>query len=508
MQNWNDLKIFSREELLEMVPEGFTFKTSPWSHQVAAFLATISNKGFLDALDLGTGKSKVSIDVCRYLDFLNGNKKGIRVLFICLNTAVEKMKDEVETHSDLSAVCVRGNKAEKWKLFNKEFNFYIINYEGLRSLLTDRVKKGTKVTYDDKTLKEKRKDKLKDEINWKYVNRLLSKKFDVLIIDESHKIKTPKSLIFRVVKAISKKVTNRVLLTGTPFGNTLLDVWSQYFIVDQGDTFYPSFSLFKAAHFVDKGYWGPLWKATPKGKKFIEENLYSKALRYQEKECNDLPPKVFRVLNYKLSKQQREAYNGIIDDKLDELTINIKSKALALKEIASGFIAAEDYLFKKNPKLELLWDIIENIYEEYKAVIFVERTISRKIIEKMLKKKKIKFRSLSGETKDKYHEYSTFQKDSESRVMVANIKSGGASIDLTAASYCIHYESGGSVINYKQSLKRIHRGGQDKRCFFYSLIGTNTVEVSTYRDLQNNVDAFDSIVDGKTAKAYLLGEMI
>ena len=506
MNNWNDLKIFSREELLEMVPKGFEFKTSPWSHQVAAFLATISNKGFLDALDLGTGKSKVSIDVCRYLDFLNGNKKGIRVLFICLNTAVEKMKDEVETHSDLSAVCVRGNKAEKWKLFNKEFNFYIINYEGLRSLLTDRVKKGTKVTYDDKTLKEKRKDKLKDEINWKYVNRLLSKKFDVLIIDESHIIKTPKSLIFRVVKAISKKVSNRMLLTGTPFGNTLLDVWSQYFIVDNGDTFYPSFSLFKSAYFVDKGYWGPLWKATPKGKKFIEENLYSKALRYREDECNDLPPKVFRVLNYKLSPQQREAYNNLIDDNHDSLTVNIANKSIGFRTIASGFIKSSDYIFKKNPKLELLWDIVENVYEEHKIVIFVEYTMSRKIIEKLLKKKKIKFNTLSGETKDKYKEYSTFQKDDKYRVMVAQIKSGGASIDLFAATYCVHFENGGSVINYKQSIKRIHRGGQTKKCFFYSLIGTGTVEVSIYNDLQNGVDAFAKIVDGEKAKKYIMGE--
>jgi len=58
-----------------MVPDGFTFKTDPWTHQIAAFLATISNEGFLNALDLGTGKTKISIDVCRYLDFKKQQQK-------------------------------------------------------------------------------------------------------------------------------------------------------------------------------------------------------------------------------------------------------------------------------------------------------------------------------------------------------------------------------------------------------------------------------------------------
>ena len=88
---WNDLKLFNRDELLELVPKGFKFKTAPWTHQVAAFIACISSPGFLCCLDLGVGKTKVAIDVCRYLDFLDGSKKKIKVLYLCLNTAVEKM---------------------------------------------------------------------------------------------------------------------------------------------------------------------------------------------------------------------------------------------------------------------------------------------------------------------------------------------------------------------------------------------------------------------------------
>ena len=506
IDNWNDMKLFSREELLKMVPDGFTFKTSPWTHQIPPFLANITFDGFLDALDLGTGKTKVAIDTCRYIDWKNGGWKRVKVLFICLNAAVEKMEDEVHTHSDLSAICVRGNREEKWEKLNQISNFYIINYEGLRSLMSERTVIGSTEYIDNKSGLIKTRNKHKDQISYKSINRLMALKFDVIIIDESHIIKSPNSLIFKTIKQITKKIKKSILLTGTPFGNTLLDVWSQYFIVDKGETFGANFKTFKLSYFVDKGYFGPAWVPTTSGKKYIEDNLYRKAIRYEESECEDLPPKVFRVLKYDLSSRQRKLYDELIDEKYSELTADIANKAIGFKTIASGFIKSSDHVLKDNPKLDLLWDIIENVYEKHKIVVFFEYTMSRKIVEKFIKKKKIPYRMLGGEIKDKYEQYNTFQNDPKYRVMLAQIKSGGASIDLFAATYCIFHEHGGSVINYKQACKRIHRGGQTQRCFFYSLLGRGTVEVSMHRDLSNGVDAFAKIVDGEAAKRYILGE--
>lgn len=489
MNNWNDLKLFSRQELLGMVPKGFEFKTSPWDHQIAAFLASISNDGFLSALDLGTGKTKVIIDTCKYFD----SDGGTKALYLCLNTAVEKMRDEVLKHSDFSAVCVRGSKQEKWNILSSDHNFYIAGYEGFRSMVTKRVDVPGRKTR-------------KEIIEPKRIKALLGLKFNRIIIDESHTIKSPSSLIFRIIKQLSKKVEKRYLLTGTPFGNTLLDIWSQYFIVDFGEIYGHSFSIFRNSYFEDKGWFGPIWKPTKTGEKFIQSNLYSKALRYREDECESLPPKVFESLRYKLSREQTKAYNNLLDDKIDELNIDIGSKAQGFRQIASGFIKSSDHVFKKNPKLDLLWDIIENVYLDHKIVVFFEYTKSREIVEKLLKGKKIKFNSISGATKDKYHEYNTFQNNPEYRVMCGQIKSAGSSIDLFAATYCVFFEHGGSVINYKQALKRIHRGGQTKKCFFYSLLGVNTVEISIHRDLSRGVDAFAKIVDNKKARRYMIGK--
>jgi len=503
MHNWNWLKSFNRKELISMVPKGFRFKTKPWTHQIASFLAAISDDGFLCAADLGTGKTKVSIDVCRYISWLNKNK-NIKVLYLCLNSAVEKMRDEVLTHSDFTAICIRGSKHEKEKLFDKKYNFYIINFESFRLMMTKKVLKMEKKVIVNEKLKTKKINK--EVIDENKIRRFNDRKFDVLIVDESHSIKSQTSLIFRIVKKISFSIKNRKLLTGTPFGKTLLDVWPQYYIIDFGKTYSPNFNLFKKSYFKDIGYWGPLWVPTKEGERLISKRLFTRAIRYTEDEVDDLPPKNFRVLNYELSKKQRKIYNDLLRDEYDNLTKDIKKKGITFREITSGFIASSDYTFKKNPKLELMWDLIENVYEKHKIVVFVERTISREIIEKLLKKKKVLFNTMSGATKDKEWEWRTFQTDPEYRVMVANVKSGGASIDLFAANYTIYYELGGSVIQHKQSLKRTHRGGQTKRCFFYYLIGNETVEVSIHRDLQNGVDAFSRIMDDEQARDYFNGK--
>ena len=494
--NWNHLKKYSKDELLSLVPEGFEFKTPPWTHQIAAFIATIANDGFLCALDLGTGKTKVSIDYCKYLEQELGS---MRALVLCLHSAVENIRDEVNIHSDMSAVCLRGSKKDKFQLIKEDANFFIINYEGLRAMLTMKVESSREPITDKNGDMELDEDgeivykiKNKQVVNQKDFNIFMSTgRFNTLVIDESHLLKNIHSLNFIITKKISAKTQNKVLLTGTPFGNTLLDIWAQYFVMDFGKTFDTSFTRFKNAYFKDKGYFGPKWVVTENGEKIIKEKMFTRAIRYKEDEVDDLPEKVFRTLKYSLTPEQRKAYSAAKESMEENVG---SSRYHEYRRISSGF-QKDEKKFKKNPKLDLLWDLIEGVVEDHKIVIFTEYIVSHEIITKLLKKKKIKFCHLSGKTKKNHEQITTFQTDSSYRVMVANMKSGSASINLFAATYCIHYELGGSVIEYKQSLKRIHRGGQLYRCFLYVLLGTGKVEVGMSNNLKNGVDAFSRIVD-------------
>jgi SNF2 family DNA or RNA helicase len=98
--------------------------------------------------------------------------------------------------------------------------------------------------------------------------------------------------------------------------------------------------------------------------------------------------------------------------------------------------------------------------------------------------------------KDKHKEYTTFNDDKNHRIMIAHPMSGGMSINLVAASYCVFFSNGYKVIDRKQCEKRIHRAGQkSERVFYYDLIGKDTIEKGILENLMNGLDSFDRILN-------------
>jgi len=507
----------TRGDLLSMVPKGFKFHTDPWTHQIASFVAAISVEQFLLALDLGTGKTKVAIDVCRYAEQTFEPVNGI---VVCLNSAVEKWVEEIQTHSsELSSIAVRGEaltNGDWWNkdtsiiktakeaklevLFSNHVNLRVVSFEGLRSVCTDRIKpQFGKKGYD--------------QINLKVLGQLIKLRPNFLIIDESHKVKNKDALIFDIINTISKHVRWRLLLTGTPFHN-LLDIWAQYYILDRGNTFGQSFYRFRQDHFENhkkylknRGIEINNWKVTPEGKEHIMKMMYTSAIRYDESEVHDMPGKVFEVRKYRLSKEQRADYLDIIKSFDDKTRKQYGENAsMIFRQICSGFILRTKKIYKENPKLDLLQELVEEIVPHDKVVIFHAFDMEYDIISKLLRKLKVNFTEINGRVKDKYSNNKKFLTDENCRVMVANVASGSASIDLQSARYAIFFNNARSIIDRKQAIKRIHRGKIHRTRFYYDLIGENTIEMSLYRNLQNGVNLFDEVMDRKRFLAVVKGE--
>jgi hypothetical protein len=181
------------------VPEGFVFLgPEPWEHQLATFIANIANDGFNDWLDLGTGKTKVAIDTCRYWKMKKGGP--YRVLVVCLNSAVGNWRDEIEMHSDMRATMLTGKIEDRWEMLEGE-GFFIVNYEGLRLMMT---KKEKKRNHTGKIV-----GKLVGD--GKRFNQMKQFKFDCIIADESHRS------IYNVYKNIFEYFDSIQLgLTATP----------------------------------------------------------------------------------------------------------------------------------------------------------------------------------------------------------------------------------------------------------------------------------------------------
>ena len=488
LENYNELKMLEEKSWWELIPDGYSFHTKPWAHQVLATACNMANDSFLQALDMGTGKTKIIIDSLRYY---KASGREVRALVVCLNSAVENWVEEFETHGpEFKPITVKGGcrKQRTEELIEAPADIKVISFEALRSLCCKREPEIGCYT-------PKGKQKHKEVIDRKFILSFISSfKPTALIIDESHKVKNFKAKIFGVLKYIAARTKQRYLLTGTPFHN-LLDVWAQYYLLDFGETFGTSFWGFKKTYFdeVKEYYYGQSiskWEITEEGKQNIERLMWRKAIRFTEDECQDLPPKVFIKKEYHLTKEQWDWYERISSG-------DTEAKLMAKRQICSGFLYRENKSFKDNPKLELLADLLGIIVEKDKAVIFHEFIEEARMIEDLLKRAKIKSISLNGRQKNNFANSKKFQTSESIRVCIAHPLSGGASINLHRARYCINFSNGYSVIDWKQKIKRIHRGTIRRKRIYYDLVGHGTVEAGMYWGLRNDINVFDSVMNGK-----------
>jgi SNF2 family DNA or RNA helicase len=280
-----------------------------------------------------------------------------------------------------------------------------------------------------------------------------------------------------------------------------MDVWAQYWLMDFGELFGNSFWQFKLNYFEEVpvvmrgGKINPSWtewKITPDGKAQIERLMWSRAIRFSEDECQDMPEKVFIKKMYTPSKRQRKLLVEI-----DEGHYGDEAKMMMKRQVCSGFFYKTGEKIKDNPKLELLADLLGVMVEHDKVVIFHEFIEECRMIEDLLTKARIGFTSINGQHTDNFQRSKDFQNLPLLRVCIVNPKSGGQSINLHAARYAINFSNGYSVIDWKQKIKRIHRGEIKRKRIYYDLVGRNTIERSIYWGLRNNIDIFDGVMNGK-----------
>ena len=112
--------------------------------------------------------------------------------------------------------------------------------------------------------------------------------FDWLVVDESSLFKDPSTKRFRALRAILPAFRKRNILTGTPTPNSLLELWPQIFILDQGKRLGPSFDTYRGRYFERNDETGVL-----EPKQGAERAIYRKisdiVLRLDSSGMKDIP---------------------------------------------------------------------------------------------------------------------------------------------------------------------------------------------------------------------------
>lgn len=475
------------------------FKTEPWLHQLVCFYIGLCQPRFLFLLDMGLGKTKILADLMTQLQRERKLEGALITVPRIIN--LDSWSEDLAVHSELEPwSCGVTDIEEKWeRLAYPKGDVSLIDYQGLHLALCKKQKGKKGLFRDDKKV------------------RHIQKQYNFIGIDESHKLSSYDNLWFGIMNQLTKTAEFCYASTGTLFGKDPTDLWSQFYLVDRGETFGENLGLFRASFFTKKqNPWkGIKYIFDPKMDRELHRMLQNRSLRYDEGEVHDLPPRVSRIIRFKMGTEQREHYlravQGILEanGKLSDLDANW----VKMRQITSGYLSwKDDYgdhliRFKENPKLDWLEGTLDSLGQG-KVVVCYDYTETGRMIVDRLKSLSIDHEWYYGGTKDKSGSRSRFLTDPKCRVFVMNSEAGGTGNDglQKVSSHLIFYESPSHPTSRKQTLKRIHRPGQTKRSFIWDPIMIGSIDQGILDSIAEGIDLHEKVVNGKVRKNFFLGE--
>lgn len=349
---------------------------------------------------------------------------------------------------------------------------------------------------------------------------------EILVCDEGHRLRNKDSKRARRVCEIADWASHKYLLTGSPILNSAMDIFYPYRILDKGETFGTNFYAFRAKYFVDENArWAgrdnyyPKFVANTGTYDELNKKIYSKAHRVMKKDCLDLPPFIRVVHNIELGEEQKKIYKQMETEYVAFLEHEKKSgqpvavvaqlaitKALRLLQIASGFAKAEDgneYVFKKNPRLDHLKELLEELSPQGKTIVWATFKNNYEQIAGVCKELGLEYAMLHGEIKDKDAEVRRFTTDPSCKIMIANQMAGGIGINMVEASSAIFFSRNFSLEGDMQAEARNYRGGSEKlhsKVTRIDIIAPGTIDELAAEALANKMNISEQILKWKLGK--------
>jgi SNF2 family DNA or RNA helicase len=168
-----------------------------------------------------------------------------------------------------------------------------------------------------------------------------------LIVDESSKFKNNSAKRTKLLKQYAKRIHKRVIMTGTPAPNGMLDLFSQMFLVDLGASLGTSYTRFRSAFFMPEGYNAWSWIPKPLAREALEKLTAPSCLRLDGEKLLSLPDFVYRDFHVSLSPVEKDAYDRIEKKLFAELGTSSGKLSIAqgsdsaymkCRQIAGGFL--------------------------------------------------------------------------------------------------------------------------------------------------------------------------
>ncbi|TAM59757.1 MAG: DEAD/DEAH box helicase [Rhodanobacter sp.] len=315
------------------------------------------------------------------------------------------------------------------------------------------------------------------------VAALRKQPFALIVLDEAQQVKNPRTQARRAL--LSLRTARYVCLTGTPLENHLGELWSQVDLAVPG--------LLGDESAFRRYYRVPIEKQHDEEcQQRLNLRLAPFILRRTKAQvAQELPPKTEITRRVVMEGRQRDLYEGLRLSLAEELR-----EVIAQRGIAHSGIVVLDALLKlrqvccdprlvklevargvrESAKFELLMEMLPALLDEgRKVLLFSQFTGMLRLIAVELDRRRIRYVTLTGETRDRAEPVQRFQ-NGEVPLFLLSLKAGGVGLNLTAADTVIHYDPWWNPAAEAQASDRAHRIGQDKPVFVYRLITSGTVE--------------------------------
>ena len=311
--------------------------------------------------------------------------------------------------------------------------------------------------------------------------------FDTVVLDEAQHIKNRQTQNAQAVKAIRSR--HRLVLTGTPLENSVLDLWSIF------DFLMPGY-LGAARDFKER-YEIPITR---------EKNVESQArlgrrlrpfiLRRMKRDvAKDLPEKLEQVAYCELTDDQRTVYRQIMEMSRKEVLDAVGARGVAksrmvvlnallrLRQICCDLrlLKLEEQgkpvTDEASGKLEMFGELLDEALDGgHRVLVFSQFVSMLTLLKEKLTKDGVEFCYLDGSTSNRADVVSRFQTTGTIPVFLISLKAGGVGLNLTGADTVIHFDPWWNPAVEDQATDRAHRIGQTRVVTSYKLIARDTVE--------------------------------
>ncbi|WP_442594872.1 DEAD/DEAH box helicase [Neobacillus sp. D3-1R] len=333
--------------------------------------------------------------------------------------------------------------------------------------------------------------------------------YDLIIIDEAHKLKNNKTKNYEFVQNLKKKFC--LLLTATPIQNRIEEIFNLV-------------SLLKPGHLGNESVFYEKYKKDSRSlndDEHLKELVNKVMIRNRRNDTGiEWTKRKVQTIPIEFSKEERELYDAVTNLKNEsdwlgssqfsvmtlqreacssrEAVFYTLKNMLQRKENPSKFFEDQiQVLIKKveqvttNSKANKALELIQQIND--KVIIFTEYRATQLYLQWFLKQHGISSVPFRGGFKRGKKDWmrELFQKHAQ--VLIAT-EAGGEGINLQFCHHIINFDLPWNPMRLEQRIGRIHRLGQEKDVNIYNFATMNTVEEHVLKLLYEKIELFEKVI--------------